>query len=104
VREDKLLYPILEELNLVQPGVGMHAFRRGRISYLVYSGVGRQVIRDWCGHSLDRMIDHYTKLLRQHHAPEMAKLKPLLDPRRQTGDYQQVASYCKLKVYLPVPR
>jgi hypothetical protein len=26
------------------------------------------------------MIDHYTKLLRQHHAPEMAKLKPLLDP------------------------
>jgi len=28
----------------------------------------------------DRMIDHYTKLLRQHHAPEMAKLKPLLDP------------------------
>jgi hypothetical protein len=24
---------MLEELNLVQPGVGMHAFRRGRISY-----------------------------------------------------------------------
>jgi integrase len=46
----------------------------------VYSGVSRQVIRDWCGHSSDRMIDHYTKLLRQHHAPEMAKLKPLLDP------------------------
>ncbi len=79
VREDKL-YPILNELNLIQPGVGMHAFRRGRISYLVYSGVSRQVIRDWCGHSSDRMVDHYTKLLRQHHAPEMAKVKPLLDP------------------------
>jgi integrase len=79
VREDKL-YPILEELNLVRPGVGMHAFRRGRISHLVYSGVSRQVIRDWCGHSSDRMIDQYTKLLRQHHAPEMAKLQPLLDP------------------------
>jgi hypothetical protein len=26
------------------------------------------------------MIDHYTKLLRQHHAPKMAKVKPLLDP------------------------
>ena len=32
LREGKL-YPMLEELNLVQPGVGMHAFRRGRISY-----------------------------------------------------------------------
>lgn len=74
------LHPILEELKLVRPGAGMHAFRRGRISQLVYAGVSRQVIRDWCGHSSDTMIDHYTKLLRQHHAPEMAKLKPLLDP------------------------
>jgi integrase len=79
VLRDKL-YPILRKLNLMQPGVGMHAFRRGRISHLVYSGVNRQVIRDWCGHSSDKMIDHYTKLLRQHHAPEMAKVKPLLDP------------------------
>jgi integrase len=95
VREDKL-YPILKELKLIQPGVGMHAFRRGRISHLVYSGVSRQVIRDWCGHSSDRMIDHYTKLLRQHHAPEMAKLKPLLDPswtqisREESGTSPQV--------------
>jgi len=79
VLEDKL-QPILWKLKLVQPGTGMHAFRRGRISHLVYSGVSRQVIRDWCGHSSDKMIDHYTKLLRQHHAPEMAKVKPLLDP------------------------
>jgi integrase len=79
VREDKL-NPILQELNLIRRGMGMHAFRRGRISQLVYAGVSRQVIRDWCGHSSDTMIDHYTKLLRQHHAPEMAKLKPLLDP------------------------
>jgi integrase len=95
VREDKL-YPILKELKLIQPGIGMHAFRRGRISQLVYSGVSRQVIRDWCGHSSDRMIDHYTKLLRQHHAPEMAKLKPLLDPswtqtdREESGTCPQV--------------
>jgi integrase len=95
VREDKL-YPILEELNLVQPGVGIQAFRRGRISYVVYSGVSRQVIRDWCGHASDRMIDHYAKLLRQHHAPEMAKWKPLLDPvwtpsaREETSTSSQV--------------
>ena len=79
VLRDKL-YPILRKLKLMQPGVGMHAFRRRRISQLVYAGVSRQVIRDWCGHSSDAMIDHYTKLLKQHHAPEMAKLKPLLDP------------------------
>ena len=77
VLEDKL-QPILKKLKLAQPGMGMHAFRRGRISHLVYSGVSRQVIRDWCGHSSDKMIGHYTKMLRQHHAPEMAKVKPLL--------------------------
>jgi integrase len=79
VLEDKL-QPVLRKLKLVQPGMGMHAFRRGRISHLVYSGVSRQVIRDWCGHSSDKMVDHYAKMLRQHHAPEMAKVKPLLDP------------------------
>ena len=79
VLEDKL-QPVLRKLKLVQPGMGMHAFRRGRISHLVYSGVSRQVIRDWCGHSSDKMVDHYTKMLRQHHAPEMAKVNPLLDP------------------------
>jgi integrase len=90
------LYPILKKLKLLQPDIGMHAFRRGRISQLVYSGVSRQVIRDWCGHSSDKMIDHYTKLLRQHHAPEMAKLKPLLDPswtqvnREESGTQSQV--------------
>ena len=79
VLEDKL-QPVLEKLKLDESGIGMHAFRRGRISHLVYSGVSRQVIRDWCGHSSDKMVDHYTKMLRQHHAPEMAKVKPLLDP------------------------
>ena len=70
----------LAEAEAGPTGHGHARFRRGRISHLVYSGVSRQVIRDWCGHSSDKMIDHYTKLLRQHHAPEMAKLKPLLDP------------------------
>lgn len=79
VLEDKL-QPVLQKLKLVEPGMGMHAFRRGRISHLVYSGVSRQVIRDWCGHSSDKMVDHYTKMLHQHYAPEMAKVKPLLDP------------------------
>src|ERR1051326_8709227 len=55
---------VLRKLKFVQPGMGMHASRRGRISHLVYSGVSRQVIRDWCGHSADKMVDHYTKNVR----------------------------------------
>ena len=77
VREDKL-YPILRKLKLVSTGRGNARFSKGPDFSPRYSGVSRQVIRDWCGHSSDRMIDHYTKLLRQHHAPEMAKMKPLL--------------------------
>jgi integrase len=92
------------ELRLMQPGVGMHAFRRGRISHLVYSGVSRQVIRDWCGHSSGKMVDHYTKKLRQHHAPEMAKVRPLLDSVDEGGEWHESASCCRLELYLPVPR
>lgn len=71
------LHPILDELGI--PRTGMHAFRRGRISEWVYSGVSRQVIRDWAGHGSDKLIDLYTKKMWQYHSPEMAKVKPLLD-------------------------
>lgn len=76
VLED-VLHPILEKLNF--PRAGMHAFRHGRCSHLVYSGVRRAVIRDWLGHSSDAMIDNYTRKLRSHHAPEMAKAGSILD-------------------------
>jgi Phage integrase family len=76
VLEDSL-HPILDELGI--PRTGMHAFRRGRISEWVYSGVGRQVIRDWAGHGSDKLIDLYTKKMWEYHSPEMAKVKPLLD-------------------------
>ena len=76
VLEDSL-HPILDELGI--PRTGMHAFRRGRISEWVYSGVSRQVIRDWAGHGSDKLIDLYTKKMWEYHSPEMAKVKPLLD-------------------------
>lgn len=76
VLEDSL-HPILDELGI--PRTGMHAFHRGRISEWVYSGVSRQVIRDWAGHGSDKLIDLYTKKMWQYHSPEMAKVKPLLD-------------------------
>jgi integrase len=71
------LYPLLDALKI--PRCGMHAFRHGRVSYLVYAGVSRAVIRDWIGHSSDAMIDLYTKKLGQFHAAELAKVLPLLD-------------------------
>ena len=79
VLEDSL-HPILEELGI--PRTGMHAFRRGRISEWVYSGVSRQVIRDWAGHGSDKLVDLYTNKMWEYHSSEMAKVKPLLDSNR----------------------
>lgn len=76
VLEDSL-HPILDELGILR--TGMHAFRRGGISEWVYSGVTRQVIRDWAGHGSDKLVDLYTKKMWEYHSPEMAKVKPLLD-------------------------
>jgi len=76
VLED-FLHPILDELGI--PRTGMHAFRRGRISEWVYSGVSRQVIRDWAGHGSDKLIDLYTKKMWEYHSPEISKVKPLLE-------------------------
>lgn len=46
--------------------------------------------------------DHYTKLLRPHHTPEMAKLKPLLGrsrtPNWWRGEWHASASYCKITI------
>ena len=93
VLEDSL-HPILDELGI--PRTGMHAFRRGRISEWVYSGVSRQVIRDWAGHGSDKLVDLYTKKMWEYHAHEMAKVKPLLDSnwtqaaREESGTTPQV--------------
>jgi integrase len=73
------LKPILKELGIRFPTrSGMHAFRRGRISYLAYSGVTFAVIREWVGHGSDAMIKHYMAKWQSHNAAEMAKLKPVL--------------------------
>jgi hypothetical protein len=73
----------------------MHAFRRGQISEWVYSDVKRQVIRDWAGHGSDKLVDLYTKKMWEYRAPEMAKVKPLLDSKwtqaqkEESGDSSQ---------------
>jgi len=64
---------ILDELGMWKEGMGMHSFRRGRMSQWVYAGVNRQVIRDWVAHSADRLIDLYTRRMKQYHAAEIGK-------------------------------
>jgi integrase len=57
---DRVLHPILEKLGIEQ--AGMHAFRHGRVSYLVEHDVPIEVIREWIGHSSDEMVRRYTHL------------------------------------------
>ena len=42
--------------------VGMHAFRHGRVSYLVESNAPIEVIREWIGHGSDEMMRRDTHL------------------------------------------
>jgi integrase len=92
IYEDELR-PILEELGIWKEGMGMHSFRRGRISQWVYAGVSRQVIRDWAGHSADRLIDLYTRKMKQYHAVELAKVKPLLDSKLDSNQREEVGAH-----------
>jgi len=52
------LHSILEALKLKRGG--LHAFRRGRVSFLRKKGVADKIIKDWIGHSTLRMADLYT--------------------------------------------
>jgi len=40
----------------------MHAFRHGRVSYLVESNTPIEVSREWIGHGSDEMVRRYTHL------------------------------------------
>jgi integrase len=66
------LHPILEELKI--PKCGLHAFRHGRVSFLVENNVPLPVIRLWIGHSSDQMVARYTHARPQFHANIIASL------------------------------
>jgi integrase len=57
---DRVLHPVLAKLGIGH--AGMHAFRHGRVSYLVESNVPMEVIREWIGHGSDEMVRRYTHL------------------------------------------
>jgi integrase len=56
----KVLHPLLERLGI--PLCGMHAFRHGRVSYLVENNTPIETIRAWIGHGSDQMVRLYTHL------------------------------------------
>ena len=69
------LHPLLQRLGIKQ--AGMHAFRHGRVSYLVESGVPRDIIKAWIGHGSDAMIELYLHLRPGYRAAALANVKPI---------------------------
>lgn len=70
------LHPLLRRLGIQK--AGMHAFRHGRVSYLVESGVPRDITKAWIGHGSDQMIERYTHLRPGYRAAALANIKPLM--------------------------
>ena len=70
------LHPLLEKLGIKQ--AGMHAFRHGRVSYLVEQGVPLDIIKAWIGHGSDAMIELYLHLRPAYRAAALANVKPLV--------------------------
>ena len=76
------LHSLLQKLGLKQ--CGMHAFRHGRVSYLVEQGVPRDIIKAGIGHGSDAMIEKYLHLRTSHRAAALASV-PSLQPNYPTS-------------------
>jgi len=74
------LHPILRKLGI--PQCGMHAFRHGRVSFLVENNVPLPVIRLSIRHGSDQMVSRYTHVMPEFHRrviaglPSVASLHP----------------------------
>jgi integrase len=58
--------------------VSLHAFRHGRVSFLVENNVPTNVIKQWIGHGSQKMIDLYTHSRPEFHQKVLATLPPIL--------------------------
>jgi len=76
------LHPLLNKLGVKK--CEMHAFRHGRVSYLVEQGVSRDIIKAWIGHGSDAMIDKYLHLRTSYRAAALANV-PSLQPSYPTS-------------------
>jgi integrase len=70
------LHPLLTELGI--PQAGMHAFRHGRVSFLVENNTPVEVIKAWIGHGSERMIRRYTHLRPQYRSRVLASIPSLI--------------------------
>jgi len=74
---DRHLWPILDELEIRR--CGLHAFRHGRVSFLVENDIPTNVIKQWIGHGSQKMIDLYTHSRPAFHQQALAKLPPIIE-------------------------
>jgi integrase len=75
------LWPVLDQLGIRR--CGLHAFRHGRVSFLVEHSVPMATIRAWIGHGCDRMVEHYTHSRAEFHAGILAKLPAMVSQEGQ---------------------
>jgi integrase len=75
---NRVLYPLLERLGI--PKSGMHAFRHGRVSYLVECNTPIETIRAWIGHGSDEMVKLYTHLRPEYRKRVLSTIPSLLHP------------------------
>jgi integrase len=88
----RVLYPLLKRLGI--PKSGMHAFRHGRVTYLVECNTPIETIRAWIGHGSDEMVKLYTHLRPEYRKRILDTIPALIHPvhpELETGFSEQVA-------------
>jgi site-specific recombinase XerD len=69
------LHPLLAKLGIRQ--AGMHAFRHGRVSYLIEHEVPLEIIKAWIGHGSEQMIRRYMHLRTSYRAAALKNVQSL---------------------------
>ena len=77
------LHPLLKELGIQK--CGLHAFRHGRVSFLVENDVPLPMIRLWIGHGSDRMVARYTHASKKFHANVIAGLPSIANMQTEAA-------------------
>lgn len=75
---NRVLYPLLEKLGI--PRSGTHAFRHGRVSYLIECDTPIETIRAWIGHGSDEMVKLYTHVRPEYRKRILNTIPSLLSP------------------------
>lgn len=79
----RYLHPVLKKLGI--PKCGLHAFRHGRVSFLVENNVPLPMIRLWIGHGSDRMVQRYTHARPEFHANVISKLPTIANVQTEAA-------------------